>query len=78
MSPSLHQTLAHIEALSDSALLTPDEAAAWLRLSPQTLANDRATHRLGIPFARLGRAVRYPKGELSNWRNERTVRSTAI
>jgi Helix-turn-helix domain len=78
MPHSLHQILAHIEALSDSALLTEDEAAAWLRLSPQTLANDRAKHRLGIPFCRLGRAIRYPKLEISNWRDQRTVRPTAV
>jgi hypothetical protein len=77
MLPSLHETLAHIEALPDSALLTEYEAAAYLRLGLQTLTNDRATRRLGIPFCRLGRSIRYPKGEVFNWRQSRTVMTTA-
>ena len=78
MLVSLQQALAHIETLPDSALLTEDEAAAWLRLSSQTLANDRAKRRLGIPFCRLGRAIRYPKGEVSTWLSAHTVRPSAV
>jgi excisionase family DNA binding protein len=76
MSSPLHETLARIEALPDIALLTQDEAAAYLRLAAQTLANDRTTHRLGIPFIRMGRAIRYPKAEIDNWRESRTVRTS--
>jgi len=77
MLPPLHEILAHIETLPDSALLTEDEAAAYLRLASQTLANDRATHRLGIPFCRLGRTIRYPKGDVFNWRKSHTVLTDA-
>jgi len=75
MQTALHDTLAHIDALPDNALLTPIEAAAFLRLAAQTLVNDRNRRTLGIPFVRMGRAIRYPKGEVKAWRESRTVRT---
>jgi len=77
MTTNLRETLSRIEALPDSALLTEDEAAAFLRLAAQTLANDRSTRRLGIPFCRLGRAIRYQKGGIAHWLDVRTVRNKA-
>ncbi|MGN6259609.1 MAG: hypothetical protein ACTHNO_02655 [Ralstonia sp.] len=73
MIHSLQEVLARVEALPDSSLLTEDEAAAFLRLAKQTLTSDRATQRLGIPYCRMGRAIRYPKGAISLWRNARLV-----
>jgi predicted DNA-binding transcriptional regulator AlpA len=73
----LRELLVRIEAMPNSALLTEAEAAAFLRLARQTLASDRVTGRLSIPYCRLGRSIRYPKGEVSSWRDSRTVRAAA-
>jgi excisionase family DNA binding protein len=40
-------------------LLTPDEVADLLDVSPQTLASWRTTGRYELPFLKLGRLVRY-------------------
>lgn len=50
-------------------LLRRVEAAAYLGLSPETLASDVTRKRLGIPFIRLGRAVRYRIADLDAWLN---------
>jgi hypothetical protein len=78
MSDCLREMLARIAALPSDALLTEEEAAAYLRLAANTLASDRVTGRLGVPYCRLGRAIRYPKGEVSTWLNARTVRPAAV
>jgi excisionase family DNA binding protein len=46
--------------------LTTQEAAAYLRLSPNTLAQWRCWDR-GPAFVRFGRAVRYRKADLDAW-----------
>lgn len=48
-------------------LLCRKEAAAYLHLSPKTLEADVSRPRLGIPFIRLGRAVRYRIADLDAW-----------
>lgn len=40
-------------------LLTPDDVAEMLDISPQTLASWRTTGRYDLPFLRIGRLVRY-------------------
>lgn len=77
MATTLQETLSRIAVLPDNALLTEGEAAAFLRLAAQTLSNDRATRRLGIPFCRLGRAIRYQKCDIAHWLEVRTVRQDA-
>jgi len=43
------------------------EAARVIGLAEQTLASDRVTHRLRIPFHKFGSAVRYRRSDLLNW-----------
>lgn len=50
-----------------ASLLTSLEAAAFLRLSEQTLRHDRCSGRLGIPFLKVGRRVFYDVGVLTCW-----------
>jgi hypothetical protein len=59
--------------LTLSPLLTEDQAAEILTLQPQTLATWRCTRRYGLPFVRVGRAVRYRLTDLENFLASRTV-----
>lgn len=60
--------LAEIHALPDEALVTADEAAAFLRMKASTLAWYRCmtgANNSGPPFTRIGRkAIRYRMGDL--------------
>ncbi len=63
--------------LPSAPLLTRDEAAAILQVSPQTLANWATTGRGGLPFVRLSkRAVRYRVADVERFLADRTVTST--
>lgn len=54
--------------LSDkSPLLTTSEAAEYLRLRPSALEQDRVFGRLGLPYYRLGRQIRYHQRDLDAW-----------
>jgi excisionase family DNA binding protein len=53
-------------------LFSADEAAAYLRLKPQTLAIWRSTNRYGIPYRKCGRLVRYDRADLDRWLASRT------
>ena len=52
--------------------LTAEEAAAYLRSSPQTLANHR-TKGLGPPYTTHGRRVLYRIDDLDSWLEARRV-----
>lgn len=54
-------------------LLRPAQAAALLQLAVRTLANDRSSGRLGIPFVRLGGGIRYRRQDLAAWVSSRVV-----
>jgi excisionase family DNA binding protein len=54
-------------------LLTEDEAAALLRVEPQTLRLWRATGRYGLPFVKVGRCVRYRRCDLEKWIESRVI-----
>ena len=56
-------------------LLTPREAAATLRLSVSFLAKARMRGD-GPSYVKLGRAVRYHEGVLSEWLKSRARSST--
>ena len=45
-------------------LLTNEQAAAYLGISPGTLEIWRCTKRYHLPFIKVGRLVRYRKSEL--------------
>lgn len=48
-------------------LLTTTEAAAWLQVSESLLEHDVGTARLGVPYVRIGRSVRYRQEALEQW-----------
>ncbi len=60
---------------SRTRALTEHEAAAYLGLSPTTLAASRLRHRRceGPPFLRFGRAVRYDVQDLDRFLDDHRV-----
>jgi len=50
-----------------SELLDRLEAAAFLRLSPSTLANWQSTQRKKIPCFKLGKRIFYREADLQKW-----------
>ena len=50
-------------------LLTPDDVAEMLDISPQTLASWRTTGRYDLPFLRIGRLVRYRLSDVEEFLN---------
>lgn len=53
-------------------LLSRKQAADFLGLKPQTLAKWATTGQYGLPFVKVGRAVRYRQEDLERWLDERT------
>jgi hypothetical protein len=53
-------------------LLTDDEAARILGVTPGTLQVWRSTGRYKLPFVKVGRNVRYVQSNLISWIQERT------
>ena len=48
------------------SLMTPDEVAAELQVATATLAAWRVTGRIeGLPWTRIGRAVRYRRADVA-------------
>jgi predicted DNA-binding transcriptional regulator AlpA len=64
------------KALAGERLLTPKEAADFLRVSLSWLAKTRMRGD-GPPFARLGRSIRYPEAALVQWTRGRQRLSTS-
>ena len=50
-------------------LLTPEEVAALLKVPTTTLAVWRSTGRVKLRFVKIGRAVRYPAGDVHDLMN---------
>lgn len=61
---------------SKNKLLTTEEAAALVGLSPETLANHRTSGKSGLKFLRLGRSVRYRQSDLEAWLDSCVCTST--
>ena len=57
-------------------LLTPREAADFLRVSDSWLAKARMRGD-GPPFLKVGRSIRYPESALFGWMKSRTHLSTS-
>jgi hypothetical protein len=51
----------------ESELRDRKQAAAFLRLSPGTLANWQSTQRMKIPCFKLGKRVFYREADLQKW-----------
>lgn len=56
-----------------STLLDTDQAASILGFAPKTLAKDRCTREIGIPFVKLGRSCRYRLSDLEKFIADRVV-----
>ena len=57
-------------------LLNEEEAAQLLSMSIHFLRRDRISEQsIGIPFIRLGGAVRYPRADLEIWVSELTKKT---
>lgn len=48
-------------------LVKEQAAAEFLKLGLQTLRNDRNTRRLGIPYLKIGRSIRYSLNDLEKF-----------
>jgi excisionase family DNA binding protein len=56
-----------------SDLLSRDEAAAYLGISPKTLATWASTKRYPLPVVKIGRAVKYRVAALDAFIESRTI-----
>lgn len=61
------------EVLQSDPLIDEAEAASLLAIQPQTLALWRATKRYGLPYVKIGRAVRYRTSAVQAFIESRTV-----
>lgn len=57
---------------SGNQLLTTAQLSAELGIARQTLNNWRCTGRFGLPFIRVGRAVRYRRADVEAFLRART------
>lgn len=62
----------HTEAATHE-VLNDRQAAAFLGVSPGTLANWRSQGTVGVPYVRLGRAVRYRVRDLQAFLDRQTI-----
>ncbi len=60
------------EIRSNEELMTPAEVAKLLKVPASTLAVWRSTHRVQIPFIKIGHAVRYVRSDLERILREGT------
>ena len=56
-------------------LLTPEDAASFLAIKSETLAHWR-TRQQGPAFRKIGRAIRYRRGDLITYSNSRVCGNT--
>lgn len=64
-------------ATNDKQMLTEAEAAEVLGIRPQTLTAWRTLGRYNLPFAKIGRTVRYRRSDLEAFIERRTATSVA-
>ena len=57
-------------------LLTPQQAAKDLGVSPGTLSVWRSTGRYPLPFVKVGRSVRYRQSDIDTFTASRTATHT--
>ena len=60
-------------AISQSEMLTRNQAAEYVGCRPQTLAVWALTGRYSLPMVKVGRCVRYRRSDLDKWLESRTV-----
>ena len=66
---------ARLTASAEEELLTPKEAARFLKMSTSFLAKKRM-HGGGPTYSKSGRSVRYTKAALLKWLKSRECRTT--
>jgi predicted DNA-binding transcriptional regulator AlpA len=66
----------HTATIEAERLLTPREAADFLRVSESWLAKARMRGD-GPPFLRIGRSIRYRQSDLLRWMRSRIHLSTS-
>jgi excisionase family DNA binding protein len=59
--------------LNAHEFLTPVQTAEYLGVTVETLALWRCVKRYPIPYARIGRAIRYKRADLDTFIESRTV-----
>jgi hypothetical protein len=62
--PAIHNALVNQIESTRSPLLTRDEAAKYLRLAPQTLAQWASNRRYHLPVTKIGRRAMYRQVDL--------------
>lgn len=65
---------------SDDQLLTVKQVADLLQVHPQTVYAWKDDPKIGLPCVRLGRSVRFVRGEVLAWanRNGRRLRHAQV
>jgi len=59
-------------------LLTTSETASIMNVGKSRLEQDRLTGRLGLPFVRLGRSIRYRREDVEAYiQNLKSITSTS-
>jgi excisionase family DNA binding protein len=53
--------------MANQELLTPEDTANFLGIRTHTLATWRCTGRYGLPFIKIGRAIRYRRADVEAW-----------
>lgn len=59
-------------------LLTTNEAAAFLHVSPGTLTVWRCVARYRLPYLKIGKNVRYSEQDLLDWMESRKVHQVEV
>lgn len=68
--------MATLEATPSEQLMTPKEAADYIRSTPGTLQVWRTTGRYPLPYVKIGGCVRYRREDLETFLRARTVDPT--
>lgn len=63
---------------NSEALLTREQAAAYLNIAPKTLANWASNGKVQIPYSKLGKLVRYRVADLDAFLESQKMLHTSM
>ena len=63
--------------LEQSQLLSRKDTAAFLGVTPETLAVWACEKRYSLPYVKVGRLVKYRRADIETWLESRTVNVAA-